>query len=153
MSSKPLSPSETSETAKGEAKGTIKGNITNLYTEKKYPFNATWIWRDEQQGTLRFHGTMQDPEREGRTVVVGVRLSQKDASGNYETGDERILYLSYSSRNLSDGGTIEFDATTGTVGIQNSYPQQPVNGKLDFQTSKVGRDHYHVEVVFEISQF
>ena len=153
MSSKPLSPSETSKTAKGEATGTIKGNITNLYTEKKYPFNATWIFRDEQAGTLRFHGTMPDPEREGRTVMVAVQHSQKDASGNYEVGDEHILHLRYSSLNLSDGEKIAFDATTGTVGIQNRYPQQPVNGKLYFQTSRVGRDQYHVEVVFEISRF
>jgi hypothetical protein len=131
----------------------MKGNITNLHTEKKYPFNSTWIWRDELQGTLRFHGTMPDPEREGRTALLALQLSQKDASDNYEVGDKRILLLDYSSISNSGGGELSFKAETGTVGIQNSYPQQPINGKLDFVASGVLEDRYHVEVIFDISQF
>jgi hypothetical protein len=152
MSSKPLSPSRTSKTAKGEATGTLKGSITNRYTEKKYPFNATWIWRDEQEGTLRFHGTMPDPEREGWTALLALQLSQKDASGHYEVGDKQILHLGYSSSH-PDGSQASFEAKTGTVVIQNSYPEQPINGKLDFETLDWGNDLYHVEVIFEISQF
>jgi hypothetical protein len=131
----------------------MKGSITNLYTGKKYPFNSTWIWRDEQQETLRFHGTMPDPERAGWTALVALQLSQKDASGNYEVGDKRILYLGYSSRSNSDESQAIFKAKTGTVVIQNSYPEQPINGKLDFETLDWGNDLYHVEVIFEISQF
>jgi hypothetical protein len=130
----------------------MKGNITNQYTKKKYPFNSTWIWRDEQEGKLRFHGTMPDPETEGGTVLVALELSQKDASGNYEVGDKRIHNLAYSI-GISSGNPTRLEAKTGTVSIQNSYPQQPINGKLDFITHGVGWDHYHVEVAFEISQF
>ncbi|KNH29622.1 hypothetical protein ACS77_02810 [Pseudomonas syringae] len=154
MSSMELLPLEHPENSKGEAEGAIKGTITNLQTGKEYPFLASWIYRDEQQGTLRFHGTMTDPEAPGKQVAVGVQFSQKNApSGTYPFDDPQVLHLSYTKYGEGDKPTVYFKAITGEIVLHNSYPQQPIDGGLSFTTETHGGDHYRVKVTFDIEAF
>ncbi|TFB36898.1 hypothetical protein [Pseudomonas sp. F01002] len=155
MSSKPLSPSETSETAKGEAKGGIKGTITNLITKIEYPFNATWIYRDEQQETLRFHGTMPDPENDHKKVAVALQLSQKNApTGTYPFDSPKVLHLSYLKYDVDgEGHSVYYEAISGHVDLVNAYPDSPISGKLVFKTTVIDDISYRVDVKYSITEF
>ncbi|RBL68640.1 hypothetical protein C3E98_025060 [Pseudomonas sp. MWU13-2625] len=137
---------------KGEAAGVIKGKVKNLYTEVTFDFLSNWIWRDELNETLRFHGTMPDPLVPGRSWLVGLRLSSKsEPSGEFQFGDPRIVYLNLIT--FTDSGSkLEFPAASGGVILQH-HPDNHINGKLEFRTEKRGFDSFDVDVTFAIGRF
>jgi hypothetical protein len=152
MSSKQLLPFERENNSKGVATGTMKGTLKNLRTNISYPFLARSIWRDEQQGTLRFHGTMDDPETQGKLVAIGLQLSSSEQqSGTFPVGDSKILHLTF-TQNGNDGD-VHFSAESGEVVLQRKQFQKPINGRLVFKTKAVGDDRYDVDVIFDISEF
>ncbi|MGP6459675.1 hypothetical protein [Pseudomonas parakoreensis] len=137
---------------KGEATGVIKGEVKNLHTEVTFDFLSTWIWRDEQNETLRFHGTMPDPLVPGRTWLVALGLSDKSQpSGTFPVGDSRIVYLNLVTFGIGEP-TRTFEASSGYIVLEH-HSNNDINGKLVFQTKQQAFDSFDVNVTFAIGQF
>lgn len=132
---------------KGEASGTIKGKVKNLKTGNVYDFKDPWIWRDTQQGTLRFHGVVDDPEAPGEQVAIALQLSSaSQPSGEFKVGDPKILHLSYMKYGDPD---VHFSAESGLVKLQRQANDR-INGSLKFETIAIGANQYAVDVIYDI---
>lgn len=154
MSSEQQLPKIHEVNSKGAVTGSIEGTLKNLMKNKSYPFSATGgIWRDEQAGTLRFHGQMPDPERLGKHVAIWVQFkSSEQESNTYPVGDPAILglgYIQYKNEE-NDGMDVLFKAESGEVVLQREQFQKPVNGQLAFKTATVGDDRYEVDVTYTV---
>ncbi|MHC8344116.1 hypothetical protein [Pseudomonas sp. RT6P73] len=150
MSSKNLLPTERESGSNTEPTGTMKGTLINLRTAESYDYFATYIYRDKQGGTLRFHGSMKNPEIPEKYVSVGLQLSKHDeASGEFEVGDPRILHLFY----MQYDKDVYFDAASGNVVFQRGEGQDEINGRLLFKTKTIGDVHYAVDVTFAITGY
>ncbi|CAI8734111.1 DUF3237 domain-containing protein [Pseudomonas sp. IT-347P] len=135
------------EGQKGEASGTIKGKVKNLKTGKVHDFKDPWIWRDEQQGTLRFHGVVDDPEAPGEHVAIGLQLSSaSQPAGEFKVGDPKILHLSYTKYGPPD---VYFRAESGLVTLQRQANNR-INGSLKFESITIGDNQYAVDVIYDI---
>lgn len=130
----------------------LKGAVKNLRSGKELKFFASETHRDEQGGTLRFHGTMVDPEGNSSFHLssIAVNLSNKtDAGTEIPLTDARVLFVAYTR----SGATTEprhFYADKekpGFVTLQHSGDR--INGKLQFTTEAVGDDSYEVDVIFD----
>ncbi|MHC8394827.1 hypothetical protein ACYZT8_14410 [Pseudomonas sp. LB3P93] len=153
MSSNELLPTERKSDLKRVATGVMKGTLENLRTGKSYEFLATFIHRDEQQGTLRFHGSMIDPEIPEKYVGVGLQLSSSsEPSGTFLVGDPRILHLSY-TRYSDDGSDDYFRAESGKVVLQRGADRNEINGRLDFKTESIDGNQYVADVVYALKGF
>ncbi len=131
---------------KGEASGTIKGTVTNLTTGHSYKFSDPWIWRDIQQGTLRFHGVVDDPEAPGKRLFVGLVLADAEqVDGDFNWGDSEIKDLRLGKYDPP----IAFKATSGRV-IFRRREDDSINGRLVFTTAVIGVDQYSVDVIYDI---
>jgi hypothetical protein len=135
-----------------ELKDVLKGTIKNTRTGKEFEFNARETHRDEQQETLRFHGTMVDPESDSSVHLssIAVNLSNKADSGTeIPLTDARVLFVAYTR----SGATTEprhfygDKEKPGFVTLQHSGER--INGKLQFTTEAVGGDSYKVDVIFD----
>lgn len=154
MSIKELQPGELRRSEKGAATGFIKGSLTNLHTTKKFDFKASSIWRDEQQGTLRFHCVMGDPENSEKEVGVAVQLRQTDTpTGTYLVGSPEVIYLSYLRYGADGHVEVDYPANSGRVDLKNAYPEKPISGKLFFDTRDIGGSSYRVDVEYSITEF
>lgn len=130
----------------GEASGTIKGTVTNLSTGHSYKFIDPWIWRDTQQGTLRFHGVVDDPEAPGKRLSVGLVLANAEqADGDFKWSDPEITHLGLGKYDPPIG----FTATSGRV-IFRRREDDSINGRLVFTTDVIGVDQYSVDVIYDI---
>lgn len=137
---------------KQDLKDVLKGAVKNLRTGKEFKFDAKETHRDEQQGTLRFHGTMFDPEIDDgfHLSVIAVNLRDKSDSGTeIPLDDPRVLLVAY-TRYYSHEHPGFFYADKkkpGFVTLQHSGGR--INGRLQFTTEAVGDDSYEVDVIFD----
>ncbi|MHC8339285.1 hypothetical protein [Pseudomonas sp. HLT2-19-2] len=155
MSINVLQPAEPGRSEKGVATGFIKGTVTNRQTNEEYKFNADGIWRDEQEGTLRFHGSMVDPENPANIVGVALQLTKIDTpSGTYRFDSEKVLHLSYFKQDVADSTKVHYyKANRGNVELKNTYPNQPISGMLVFNTESIEDISYKVDVKYSITEF
>jgi hypothetical protein len=131
---------------KGAASGTIKGKVKNLKTGKVHDFKDPWIWRDTLEGTLRFHGVVNDPEAPGKQVSIVLRLaSASQPGGEFKWDDPRILHLGY----MKYGPDVHFTAESGLVKLQRQADDR-INGSLKFETITIGDNQYAVDVIYDI---
>ena len=154
---------------KGTATGTMNGTVETLSGDQTYPFKATWIYRDNLNGMLRFHGTVDDLESPGRTSLIGLELTPESTpSGTYSIGVNPesapsdtdsigatpvTLRLDYMTFIRDTGVTTDYEGIEGWVELKSAYPEKPISGKLWFKTrSRVGRA-YEVELDFNIPDF
>ncbi|PKA68981.1 hypothetical protein ATI02_1791 [Pseudomonas baetica] len=145
FSEKPVS----HEGQKGVVSGTIKGQVKNLTTEQVHDFDKPWIWRDTQQGTLRFHGVVNDPEAPGKEVAIGLQLSSaSQPSGEFKVGDPKILHLSYMKYGEPEPD-VYFRAESGLVTLQRQANDH-INGSLKFETITIDGNQYAVDVIYDI---
>ncbi|MHC8350756.1 hypothetical protein ACYZT7_15785 [Pseudomonas sp. RT4P38] len=154
MSINELQTGELRRSGKGSATGFIKGTVTNRQTNEEYKFNADGIWRDEQEGTLRFHGSMVDPENPANIVGVALQLIKVDTpSGTYRFDSEKVLHLSYFKQDVADSTKVHYyKANRGDVELINAYPDKPISGKLGFNAG-IMDDRYRVDVEYSITKF
>lgn len=130
----------------GEASGTIEGTVTNISTGFSYKFIDPWIWRDTQQGTLRFHGVVDDPEAPGKRLSVGLVLADAEqVSGDFKWSDSEIKHLGLGKYDPP----IDFKATSGRV-IFRRREDDSIHGRLVFTTAYIGVDSYLVDVNYDI---
>lgn len=154
---------------KGTATGTMNGTVVSLSDDQTYPFKATWIYRDNQNGTLSLRGTVDDLESPGRTSLIGLALTPESApSGTYSIGvnpesahsdtcsvgaNPVTLTLLYMTFIRDTGVTTDYEGIEGWVELISAYPAKPISGKLWFKTRpRVGRA-YEVELDFNIPDF
>ncbi|WP_339484387.1 hypothetical protein [Pseudomonas sivasensis] len=140
---------------KGTATGTMNGKVVSLSDDQTYPFKATWIYRDNQNGTLSLRGTVDDLESPGRTSLIGLALTPESApSGTYSIGANPVtLTLLYMTFIRDTGVTTDYEGIEGWVELKSAYPEKPISGKLWFKTRpRVGRA-YEVELDFNIPDF
>ena len=154
---------------KGTATGTMNGTVETLSGDQTYPFKATWIYRDNLNGMLRFHGTVDDLESPGRTSLIGLELTPESTpSGTYSIGVNPesapsdtdsigatpvTLRLDYMTFIRDTGVTTDYEGIEGWVELKSAYPEKPISGKLWFKTRpRVGRA-YEVELDFNITDF
>ncbi len=140
---------------KGTATGTMNGTVVSLSDDQTYPFKATWIYRDNQNGTLSLRGTVDDLESPGRTSLIGLALTPESApSGTYSIGANPVtLTLLYMTFIRDTGVTTDYEGIEGWVELISAYPAKPISGKLWFKTRpRVGRA-YEVELDFNIPDF
>jgi hypothetical protein len=140
---------------KGTATGTMNGKVVSLSDDQTYPFKATWIYRDNQNGTLSLRGTVDDLESPGRTSLIGLALTPESApSGTYSIGVNPVtLTLLYMTFIRDTGVTTDYEGIEGWVELKSAYPEKPISGKLWFKTRpRVGRA-YEVELDFNIPDF
>ena len=154
---------------KGTATGTMNGTVETLSGDQTYPFKATWIYRDNLNGMLRFHGTVDDLESPGRTSLIGLELTPESTpSGTYSIGVNPesapsdtdsigatpvTLRLDYMTFIRDTGVTTDYEGIEGWVELKSAYPEKPISGKLWFKTRpRVGRA-YEVELDFNIPDF
>lgn len=140
---------------KGTATGTMNGTVVSLSDDQTYPFKATWIYRDNQNGTLSLRGTVDDLESPGRTSLIGLALTPESApSGTYSIGVNPVtLTLLYMTFIRDTGVTTDYEGIEGWVELKSAYPEKPISGKLWFKTRpRVGRA-YEVELDFNIPDF
>ena len=140
---------------KGTATGTMNGTVVSLSDDQTYPFKATWIYRDNQNGTLSLRGTVDDLESPGRTSLIGLALTPESApSGTYSIGVNPVtLTLLYMTFIRDTGVTTDYEGIEGWVELKSAYPAKPISGKLWFKTRpRVGRA-YEVELDFNIPDF
>lgn len=140
---------------KGTATGTMNGTVVSLSDDQTYPFKATWIYRDNQNGTLSLRGTVDDLESPGRTSLIGLALTPESApSGTYSIGANPVtLTLLYMTFIRDTGVTTDYEGIEGWVELKSAYPEKPISGKLWFKTRpRVGRA-YEVELDFNIPDF
>lgn len=140
---------------KGTATGTMNGTVVSLSDDQTYPFKATWIYRDNQNGTLSLRGTVDDLESPGRTSLIGLALTPESApSGTYSIGANPVtLTLLYMTFIRDTGVTTDYEGIEGWVELKSAYPAKPISGKLWFKTRpRVGRA-YEVELDFNIPDF
>ncbi|SDR30767.1 hypothetical protein SAMN04490186_4949 [Pseudomonas grimontii] len=147
---------ELQKPGRGTATGTMTGTVKNLYTNVVSTFKAEWIWRDNQEGTLRFHGTVDDLEKPGETALIGLLLDREDvSSGTYRIGDTQVkLTMSYMTFIRETGaGKRQFIGLEGWVELKNSYPDKPISGTLWFKTKSIVLNNYEVNLNFDITDF
>lgn len=147
---------ELQKPGRGTATGTMTGTVKNLYTNVESFFEAEWIWRDNQEGTLRFHGTVDDLEKPGETALIGLLLDREDvSSGTYRIGDTQVkLTMSYMTFIRETGaGKRQFIGLEGWVELKNSYPDKPISGTLWFKTKSIVHNNYEVNLKFDITDF
>jgi hypothetical protein len=154
---------------KGTATGTMNGTVETLSGDQTYPFKATWIYRDNLNGMLRFHGTVDDLESPGRTSLIGLELTPESTpSGTYSIGVNPesapsdtdsigatpvTLRLDYMTFIRDTGVTTDYEGIEGWVKLISAYPAKPISGKMWFKTrTRVGRG-YEVELDFNITDF
>ncbi len=140
---------------KGTATGTMNGTVVSLSDDQTYPFKATWIYRDNQNGTLSLRGTVDDLESPGRTSLIGLALTPESApSGTYSIGANPVtLTLLYMTFIRDTGVTTDYEGIEGWVELKSAYPEKPISGKLWFKTRpRLGRA-YEVELDFNIPDF
>ena len=154
---------------KGTATGTMNGTVETLSGDQTYPFKATWIYRDNLNGMLRFHGTVDDLESPGRTSLIGLELTPESTpSGTYSIGVNPesapsdtdsigatpvTLRLDYMTFIRDTGVTTDYEGIEGWVELKSAYPEKPISGKLWFKTRpRLGRA-YEVELDFNIPDF
>ena len=154
---------------KGTATGTMNGTVETLSGDQTYPFKATWIYRDNLNGMLRFHGTVDDLESPGRTSLIGLELTPESTpSGTYSIGVNPesapsdtdsigatpvTLRLDYMTFIRDTGVTTDYEGIEGWVELKSAYPAKPISGKMWFKTrTRVGRG-YEVELDFNITDF
>ncbi|MFJ2284815.1 hypothetical protein ACIOUF_00335 [Pseudomonas iridis] len=139
-------PGKTVSGVKDEVEGTIEGHVKNLSTGVSHLFSDPWIWRDEQAGTLRFHGVVPDPEKPG--ALVGILLTLASAAqpgGKFQVGAPEIEILGY----LKYHPDQLFHAESGEVTLERQ-PENRINGTLKFTTTSKGGEQYRVDVIFDI---
>ncbi|RVD79916.1 hypothetical protein [Pseudomonas koreensis] len=137
---------------KAVAEGEIKGKVINLSNQHEINFTSDWIWRDELNGALRFHGTMPEPGGSGRSLLIGLSFKDKSQpSGTYDVKDPQIVYLTLKTFGAGEPDC-EFEASSGHV-ILEHHPNNDINGKLVFKTKTVGVDSFSVNVVFDVRKF
>lgn len=138
----------------GEAVGRIHGTLTNLKSGITHNVETQRIWRDTDEGKLRFYGVLDDPEAPGKIVVIGLQLSYAwQPDGKFNVGDQEILYLGY--RKYVDlnnpRSDVNFLADSGGLAIHRK-PQDRIHGWLQFQTLAIDidGDRYGVDVDYDI---
>lgn len=139
-------------TSEQTLKDVLKGTVKNLRTGKEYTIEARETHRDEQQGTLRFHGTMLDPEVDDgvHLSVIAVNLKDKADSGTeIPLKDPRVLFVTYSRYDSPTQARVFYGdkEKPGFVTLQHSGGR--INGRLQFTTEAVGEDSYQVDVIFD----
>lgn len=136
----------TEQTGKNANTGVIEGTVKNRHTETEYSFRTEGTWRDEQNGTLRFHGSMKDPEGESKYMQVSLQLSKSDQpAGSIAVGDPKILHLALIK---GESGEQVFKAISGEVTLER-HPENAVKGQLTFTTSTRVFISYDVDVTFQ----
>ncbi|MED7666531.1 hypothetical protein GXB78_04795 [Pseudomonas moraviensis subsp. stanleyae] len=128
----------------------LKGTVKNLRNGKEFKFYARETHRDEQGGTLRFHGTMVDPEGNSSVDLssIAVNLSNKADSGTeIPLTDARVLFVAYSRNGATTRNFYADKEKPGFVTLQHSGDR--INGKLQFTTEALGDDSYEVDVIFD----
>ncbi|VVP86428.1 hypothetical protein [Pseudomonas fluorescens] len=124
---------------------TIKGTITHRGTGTEHSFNATFIYRDERQGSLYFHGVMDDREQ----IMLQLSESQ-EPSGTINLPDSRVLYLVYRRKFRDTTHWDVFASLSGSILLQRQ-PENAINGRLHFTTEKNDGNDYVIDVVFALS--
>jgi len=123
----------------------IKGTITHLGTGIEHSFNATFIFRDEREGSLYFHGVMNEREQ----IVLQLSKSQ-EPGGTITLPDSRVRYLRYRRKFEDTSHWDEFKALSGSIVLQRQ-PENAINGRLHFTTEKHNGNDYAVDVAFALT--
>ncbi|MFJ4542178.1 hypothetical protein ACIP1X_01035 [Pseudomonas sp. NPDC088885] len=125
-------------------KGTFKGEVKNLLSNKSYEFNTEEVWRNNDDGFLTVYAEIPDPEAEGGEASIALQFKNSEQpSGDFPYNAPEIRTLRYGRSNPST----RYTAKSGTVKFQH-HPDKKINGKLEFETETLANDQYHVTVIF-----
>jgi hypothetical protein len=127
----------------GEFRGSV--NIQGV----EHPFQSNYVYRDEQQGGLRFFGLMEHSTGLYDRDAIHVEFNNSGApDGTYAVGGGGDVHLR-ELRYAPPGDRYGYPAQSGTVLFRRNDAETTINGRVEFEFTH-GTTHYKIDAIFSI---